>query len=204
MKIYRKVLSCALAWVMLLGLVMPAMAYGADLQSEAEPSSTIERVAKAQIDSAISLTAGYMTNAGSALTDWEVFGLNATGQTFDKATYLNQLGAHIQTDGVGRLYTDYARTALSVISAGGNPQNFTVGETTYNFIEEKIANGSLSQGINASVWGLIALDGTSAVIPTDSANTREALIKYILDNRKGEGWSFSGTSPDVDMTGMAL
>lgn len=38
MKIYRKILSLALVWILLLASFMPAMAYGAVLQSEAEQS----------------------------------------------------------------------------------------------------------------------------------------------------------------------
>lgn len=164
----------------------------------------IVRVEAAAINVAISRTASYIkSNSGSNLADWEVFGLNAAGQTFDKETYLGKLKASIQNNSLGSLPTDYARTALSIISSGGNPQNFMVGEQSYNFIQ-KITNASLNQGINAAIWGLIAFDGTSANVPSASPNSREALIEHILANKVKEGWSYSGGLPDVDMTGMAL
>lgn len=67
------------------------------------------------------------------------------------------------------------------------------------------------QGINGPIFALIALDsGNYEIKPLASGTaktqvTREKLVTYILDNElKNGGFCLSGTSPDPDVTAMAL
>jgi len=162
---------------------------------------------RAGIQTAIAKTVNYVnanSQAGKTLSDWDVFGLNACGpewiSTNDREEYLSQLTVKVNESGVGSQLTDYARVSLGVLSAGGDPYDF-VGE---NLLQKIMDYPSLSQGINAGIWALIALDGAGAIVPSQVKNNREALIQHILDHRVQEGWSFSGGLPEVDMTGMAL
>ncbi|AFQ42627.1 PQQ-binding-like beta-propeller repeat protein [Desulfosporosinus meridiei] len=164
-------------------------------------------VDRSGIERAIALTAGYVnanSRRGEALSDWDVFGLNACGPEWlsaaDRDGYLSQLTVKVNESGVGSQLTDYARVSLGVLSAGGDPYDF-VGE---NLLQKIMDYPSLSQGINAGIWALIALDGAGAIVPSQAKNNREALIQHILDHRVQEGWSYSGGLPEVDMTGMAL
>lgn len=68
-----------------------------------------------------------------------------------------------------------------------------------------------SQGINGPIFALIALDsGNYEIKPLASGTaktqvTREKLVTYILNNElKNGGFCLSGTSPDPDVTAMAL
>jgi len=165
----------------------------------------IEKATLQDIQRAIAGTAGYYARQGRP-GDWAAFALNAAGQdvgsyTSGGQTYLQKLAEKIKTTGVGSLMTDYERTTLALVSAGGDPTGFE----GVNFIDTIAKWPNLGQGINAAIWGLIALDGASAVIPPDAKNTRESLVDYILANRSGDGWAFGGgITPDVDMTGMGL
>ncbi|MCG8399966.1 MAG: PQQ-binding-like beta-propeller repeat protein [Firmicutes bacterium] len=165
----------------------------------------IPKVNRQDIKTAIGLTIGYYTGK-EVPGDWEAFALNAAGEdvlkfTSQGQTYLQKLSARINDSGVGSLLTDYERTALAIVSAGGDPTDFA----GIDFINTIADWDNLSQGINAAIWGLIALDGAGAVVPAGAKNTREDFIDYILKNRSGVGWAFGGgNTPDVDMTGMAL
>ena len=70
------------------------------------------------------------------------------------------------------------------------------------------------QGINGTIYALIALDSNNYEIPklteTDLQKglvqtTREKLIAHILQNQLEDGgWTLSGTESDADMTAMAI
>ena len=105
--------------------------------------------------------------------------------------------------------TEFERMTLGILAAGGDPTN--IGG--YNLIKQIYTSNLKSQGINALVFGLIALDAGEYYVPSDAKWTREKLIKAILDyectnsknsyGKKG-GWAFGSTSADPDMTGMAM
>jgi hypothetical protein len=172
-----------------------------------QPASAAESaVTEARIDEAITLTLNYYKTKEVLSTDWEAFSINAVGEdalTYGTAgkDYLTLLAENIAKNGVGGAMTDYERTTLGILSAGGDPTSFAGVDLIagiYNW-------PSLSQGINAAVFGLIALDASGAVVPNNAKQTRESLIAYILANKSGDGWRYGGgTTPDVDMTGMAL
>lgn len=105
--------------------------------------------------------------------------------------------------------TEYERITLGVMAAGGDPAN--IGGI--NLID-KICNAELDkQGINAEVFGLIALDSKNYAVPDGAEWNREKLINAILNNEctneknvygKKAGWAFGSNNADPDMTGMAM
>ncbi|OAA92075.1 Ig-like domain-containing protein [Clostridium ljungdahlii] len=134
--------------------------------------------------------------------DWQTLDLNKAGKEVP-GSYLTNLESNIKSGSDSlSLPTDYERTSLGILAAGGDPTNFA----GMNLIEKIYNNeGIKDQGINAYVFALIALDAGKFNIPDGSKWTRDSLIQGILDNRTTDGgWSYSGGSADPDMTGMAL
>lgn len=72
----------------------------------------------------------------------------------------------------------------------------------------------IKQGINGPIFALIALDTNNYEIPiikdVKIQTTKDMLIKFILDKEIGKdnintgGWALSGTTPDPDITAMAI
>lgn len=103
-------------------------------------------------------------------------------------------------------YTEYSRVILALTAIGKNPADIA----GYNLLMplgdyEK----TIWQGINGSIWALIALDSGNYEIPqnTNAAvqATRDMYINNILENRNTDGgWSLSGEVSDIDVTAMAL
>ncbi|WP_406541123.1 Ig-like domain-containing protein [Clostridium ljungdahlii] len=137
--------------------------------------------------------------------DWIALGLNKTGNQVPK-DYLSKLQDRITSNTKGGVLdlgrpTEYERTTLAVLAAGGYPTNIS-GQ---NLIEKMCNSDMDSQGINAYVFGLIALDSKNFKVPDNVKWTRDALIKAILNNKtKDGGWSYAGDSADPDMTAMAI
>ncbi len=167
-----------------------------------------EKATLQDIEDAINLTLGYYRDKSIIELDWEAVSINAVGgevNTFGTygLSYIDQLKKKIKTNGIdiiGKQMTDYERTSLGILSAGEDPTDFQ----GVNLIDKIAEWPNLSQGINAGIWGLIAFDAANAKIPEGAVNTRESLIDYILKTKAGTGWSYGGTEPDPDMTGMAL
>lgn len=162
----------------------------------------IEKVTLGEVIFKTMRTVGWFYNQGIP-SDWGIFGLNAAGEditgiTDDQGKKYWDNYTKLKT---GAQMTDYCRRAIAVVSAGGDPSN----ADGQNLIEEIYNYPSLSQGINAPIWGLIALDAANAEIPDNAVHSRASLIQNILQNKSGDGWAFGGgDKPDPDMTGMAL
>ena len=165
----------------------------------------VEKVTLEEINQKITRTVNYYKGQGAPGTDWSAFALNAVGVDLSTlvnngSTYLDILEAKAKQTGYFSLMTDYERTVIGIVSAGGDPADFA----GMNLLEKIYNYSSLSQGINAAVFGLVALDAANASIPADAVHNRDSLISFILQNMVGDGWCYGGTSPDPDMTGMAL
>ncbi len=103
-------------------------------------------------------------------------------------------------------YTEYSRAVIALSALGINPADFY----GYNLLLpladfEKVT----FQGINGSVFALLALDTKGYTIPVNPEAkiqaTREMYIENILSLRKSDGgWALSGDTSDPDITGMAL
>ncbi|MTK12846.1 MAG: terpene cyclase/mutase family protein [Clostridiaceae bacterium] len=136
------------------------------------------------------------------LSDWQVIGIARHGEDIP-SIYLNSLENKIDTaKGAMGQATDYERTVLGLLSVGQDPTNFK----GYNLVEKIYNNEEMdNQGINAYIFGLIALDAGKFDVPSNALWTRDKLIQAILDNRTvDKGWDYAGDKADPDMTGMAL
>ncbi|RXI52254.1 hypothetical protein DP124_08600 [Clostridium tetani] len=116
--------------------------------------------------------------------------------------------------------TDFQRITMGILGAGGNPTNIdgiNIIERIYNPRKTDKGQDYIDrQGLNAVIWGLIAVDSKNYKIPKGSKWNRDKFIKEILDNEchnnehpilKGKrgGWQYGGNKTiDPDMTGMAM
>ncbi len=61
------------------------------------------------------------------------------------------------------------------------------------------------QGLNAYIWGLIAINCSGAEAPEGALNTRRSLVDYILSKQLSDGgFSLKGSSADTDITAAAI
>lgn len=110
-----------------------------------------------------------------------------------------------------RKYTEYSRVILALGAIGVNPADVNGYNLLYPLADFNQVNW---QGINGTIYALIALDSNNYEIPklteTDLQKglvqtTREKLIAHILQNQLEDGgWTLSGTESDADMTAMAI
>ncbi|MFF2878051.1 Ig-like domain-containing protein [Gottfriedia sp. NPDC057991] len=107
--------------------------------------------------------------------------------------------------------TEYSRLILALSALGKDPTD--IGG--YNLlIPLADYNKTISQGINGGIFALIAFDSNQYKIPiiADSTKqaTREKYINYLLskevkkDTDQAGGFALYGTTPDPDITSMAL
>lgn len=102
--------------------------------------------------------------------------------------------------------TDNSRVIVALTAIGKDPtdvggHNLLTALGDFDYVK--------AQGLNGSVWALIALDTRKFDIPSAeqgaAQTTRELLIDDILSAAlTGGGWTFSGNVADPDMTGMAI
>ncbi|SKC45910.1 S-layer homology domain-containing protein [Maledivibacter halophilus] len=154
------------------------------------------------------LTIDFYKRKGRPNGDWVAFALGAYGENINKKPYLSNGRSYIDSlwssieanDNLGDI-TEYVRVSLGILGAGYDPHNFA-GK---NLIEKIYSYGSLSQGNNAAIWALIALDAADSDIPQNKGYfTQEYLIDYLLNNRDGYGWSIEGGGSEIDVTAMAI
>ena len=149
---------------------------------------------------------------GSIGGEWAVMGLARSSVKIPEEYFENyyQTAEKYVKDCEGVLhdkkYTEYSRVILALTAMGKNPEEVA----GYNLL---MALGdyeqTIWQGVNGSIWALIALDSGNYEIPqnpnADTQATRQLYIDNILDNQnKDGGWSLSGDVSDVDVTAMAL
>lgn len=166
----------------------------------------------------VSDTAQYLYKAvsnpqvGTTGGEWAVIGLARSGEKFPEEYYQNYYGnveEYVAScNGIlhDRKYTEYSRVILALTAIGKNPADVA----GYNLLApigdyEK----TIWQGINGSIWALIALDSGNYEIPhnpdADVQATREMYINDILDNQTSDGgWTLSGDVSEPDVTAMAL
>ncbi|RKD22083.1 hypothetical protein BEP19_13515 [Ammoniphilus oxalaticus] len=102
--------------------------------------------------------------------------------------------------------TEHSRLILGLTAIGKD-----VGDVAGYDIKEALADFNYVkwQGINGPIFFLIAFDTKGYAVPAKAevANqtTREKAINFILEEEiDGGGWALWGTTPDVDITGMAI
>lgn len=144
--------------------------------------------------------------------EWMVIGLVRSGQAVDSSVYSRYLSNVVDNvkakKGVlhDRKYSEYSRTILGLTAIGEDVTD--VGG--YNLLKPlSDFDQTIWQGVNGSMWALIALDSHDYEIPKAAAGknqtTREKLINDILSHEvSGGGWNIVGSGADSDMTGMGL
>ena len=156
-------------------------------------------------------TAAYLLSAlpspapGDIGGDWVVLGLKQSGISLPDgytAAYLAQLEQELAAaDGIfnGRKYTAYSRTILTLSALGEDPYT----AAGFNFVKKLGEFDSvMRQGVNGSIYALMALDSLQAPAPQEWTDT---YLKAILDAQNPDGGF--GLSPGVsetDLTAMSL
>ena len=183
----------------------------------------------------------FLEGADTSLNDWFAFAAARSGYKEDYKSYRKAMETAIakkygtKKEKLGKA-TEYQRAALVIAALGGDPQAVSdmAGEKTINLIADGTYNRGKTepldtQGTNALIWALIALDSGNYEVPkrtdaypygtltpeeTDRQNSRQKMINFILANQfddggwnlqpKDNGGSGYNAVSDVDMTGMAM
>lgn len=163
-------------------------------------------------------TAGYLQaqvaepGAASIGGDWLIFGLARSdikvSQKYFDTYYKNVEAAVREKNGIlsERKYTEYSRTVLALTAIGKDPASvagFDLLKPLADF--EQVTK----QGINGTIFALLALDSGNYEIPEnpDAAvqATRQMYVDELLARELPDGgWTLTGGEPDVDITAMTL
>ena len=99
-----------------------------------------------------------------------------------------------------RRATENARLTIALSSIGKSAESFAGIDLVSALADPSWAT---SQGINAAIFALLALD-TKPYLPEDN-DIRTILLSKILDSQLDDGgWAYNGDTSDPDMTAMAL
>lgn len=189
---------------------------GGDDKPKPTPGSkvTAEELAEAYKDTG-DAQALKTPGTGSIEGEWLMLGLARAEHTIttdNRTTYLDAVRSYINARyRDGKLYdagfkttvsTDNSRIILALTALGEDPQTFVTGKDLLKGYSD--FDWVKKQGINGTIWALIALDSNQYEIPTGTT-TRDKLISDILDNQTTNGgWATSGDVADADMTAMAI
>lgn len=204
-------LSLLLVLVLLLGLHVTSFA----------------AVSEERLASVIADTAEYMyqtvrnPQVGSIGGEWAVLGLARSGYDIPKS-YYGEYYAAVEKYVVackGKLhdkkYTEYSRLIVALSAIGKDARSVAGYDLTKALGDY---DKTIWQGINGSIWALIALDSRDYPMPENpeakTQATRQMYIDHILECQLSDGgWSLSGSTAatavnggdsDPDVTGMAL
>ena len=159
-------------------------------------------------------TGDYLLSLGipTAGNEWRVLGIARSGKITDEFAdgYYSSLESYVEEKGSAKLdkrkSTENSRVIIA-LSAIGKDATDVAG---YNLLEPLADYDFVTyQGLNGTVFALLAFDTYSYEIPTASdgatQTTREELVNYILKSQlENGGWTFFGSTADPDMTGMAI
>lgn len=144
--------------------------------------------------------------AGSVDSDWVVMALARAGKlTSDSEqakTYLSEMQAMLEEEGVqGMQPTDIERSMLALGSLGVDCTDFA----GFNLVDALLKTDFSAQGVNAYIYGLLALDSRAYAIPEGAAYSREQLVTDLLALRAPDGgFTYFGDTSDPDLTAMGL
>ncbi len=181
-----------------------AITFDVELEADTEePSDTVE-TSLDDIYKAVGNTLSEMLSSASSVSytyDWATLGLARAGRDISD-DYIQLLISYInESEGVlhynAYSYTEYARVILALNAAGLDASS----AADYNILEGLSDVESLSnQGLNAVAYALIALDS----LEYDS-DIRDELISLLLAGQLLDGgWTYYGSTSDVDMTAIVL
>ena len=161
----------------------------------------------------------FLEGADTSLNDWFAFAAARSGYKADYKSYRKAMETVIakkygtKKERLGKA-TEYQRAALVIAALGGDPQTVRdmAGEKTINLIADGTYNRGKTepldtQGTNALIWALIALDSQDYEVPEDAYQSRDEILAELLKAQESDGgFSLSAGSgqTDVDITAMAL
>lgn len=208
---FKKIVSTSIMALMVAGTIDSGIlgirqmyVHAATIESTQSYQSLRMPVSTSVIDETIERTCKAVLNTHFSM-DWTAIGLDKAGhREMIPSNYLDKVTKYLEDNNHKVLSpTEYERSALGILAAGGDPTN--IGKSHINIIK-KIYNADLEgQGINALVFGLIALDAKDYKIPDTATWNRQKIINEILNKQLTDGgWAFFGSNSDPDMTGMTM
>ena len=90
-------------------------------------------------------------------------------------------------------HTEYARVVLALTALGEDPEHFTVGNSTYDFVKRLLDPGTSyayqvsEQGNNGTIWALIALDSGNYYRNETGDKARAAWIDLLINMQQDDG-----------------
>lgn len=157
---------------------------------------------KSQVENALNTTVDRILKDGIE-DDWQAFVVYKHGKEVP-SSYLTSLQNSLSSAKADSLDpTDYERMTIVLSSIGQDPTNFG----GYNLVEKIYNNTNMdNQGVNAYIFGLIALDSGNFDVPDNALLNKDKLIDKIISSKTTDnGWSIiSDKAADTDMTAMVL
>ena len=146
---------------------------------------------------------------GSTNGEWLMLGLARADHVISsssKDAYLSSVRSYINANYDNgklsdRFSTENSRIVLALTALGEDPQTFVADKNLLEGYSD--FDWTVQQGVAGPIFALLAIDSQKYTIP-DYANIRNDLMKEILDAQRKGSWSAHGTTPDVDMTAMAI
>ncbi|MCR5020958.1 prenyltransferase/squalene oxidase repeat-containing protein [Ruminococcus sp.] len=160
------------------------------------------------------LSGSIAEDAGFDSSDWLAIGAVRAGLEDDTAEYRAAWEKRIQEDysdekSIGKIVpTDWHRAVLTGLCLGADPADVSgvdlLGCGTYLRGENRSLD---KQGLNAWIWGLIAVDSCDWKMPEEADPDRKDMIDTIISAQNSDG-GYSLTAgdgrSDIDITAMAL
>lgn len=199
----RKIISFVVSVTMLTAIITTSVTVNA------KESSAIASKINSTADYYIS---SYDESSPAYGSEWVVMALaRADKLTKEQSqTYYESVEAYVSEIKSEKLHesrsTDNSKVIIALSAIGKDARNVA----GYNLLNPLADFDYVKkQGINGPLWALIALDTYNYEVPEDKTvsqqNTREKMIEYILDQQlENGGWTFWGSNPDADLTGMAI
>ena len=147
------------------------------------------------------------TRTAGSFSDWTILQLARSGNLTEelRTEYLAYMAQQIrEKEGVMDEYnnTTYSRITLALTACGVDASDFA----GYSMIAPLgDFDKTSSQGINGTLYALLALDSAAYVLPEGATATRERYVQELLNKELTDGgWAFFGSKADVDMTAMVI
>lgn len=159
------------------------------------------------VDEAIDGGTSKILSTGKLADDWQSLGVARSNTPASKevrqARY-NDIVAYLnQSDRLSA--TDFERTIIGVVSIGGDPTHIPEATTHKNLVEELYQSNAMNSGVNAIIYGLLALQTKEYEVPENANFSIQEMVDKLLSLQKADGgWALGGAVGDVDMTGMAI
>jgi len=165
-----------------------------------EPTGTNETINQ-NVEASVADILTYIDKNNISLesgSEWWVWGLANTNREIP-ASYVSSVKEKVkELEGNFRIF-DLEKLIIG-LSAAGEDATSVEG---YNLVESLVNHPNLENpSINMNIYALLAVDSGQYETP---AGFREAQVNTILEGELDQGgWSFFGSTPSPDITGMAL